>query len=165
MNNENPTVLILDDDAIILLALEETLKVEGYRCLATTSPKEALEWVKKQLFSVILSDQRMAEMTGTEFFTKVKQLQPNAMRILITGVLTAQTLIEAINYSEVFRFLAKPWVREELLITVKAGHKRHAQLQANEAIKENLLTLNQNLNEENQRLRLLLKKQAVSPTP
>lgn len=156
--SSNPTVLILDDDDIILLALEETLKLEGYRCSATSSFKEAVELLKNNTFSVVLSDQRMADISGTEFLSLVKKVQPNASRILITGVLSTQTLLDAINLSEVFRFVAKPWIREDLLKIVAEAHDRYNQLQARSELQSNLLGVNKKLAEENKRLRQLLEK-------
>ena len=66
-------VLIVDDDEIILVALNETISIEGYRIVQTTSPLQALEYIRKEVFAVIVSDQRMAEMTGLEFLAEAKK--------------------------------------------------------------------------------------------
>lgn len=107
-------ILVVDDDEIVLLALTETLSLEGYTITSARSAPEALQYLKNKRYGVILSDHLMPEMTGLEFFNQVKEIQPNASRILITGALNLKTIMQAINKSEVFRILAKPWTREEL---------------------------------------------------
>lgn len=145
-------VLILDDDDIVLLAMKETLERERYDISAFTKPKEALEAVKSERFAAIISDQRMPEMDGLEFLDHCKDLQPNASRILITGVLTLNTVVEAVNRGEIFRFLAKPWIREELLATVENASQRFALVEANEKLQADTLELNNKLVEANQKL-------------
>jgi response regulator RpfG family c-di-GMP phosphodiesterase len=142
---DKPNILILDDDQIILVALQETMALEPYTVTTTQSAFEALRILENQTFSVIISDQRMAEMTGLEFFEQAKKIQPNASRILITGVLTLKTVIEAINSGEIYRFIAKPWLREELLATVKNAVQRYNLLQVNQKLQQDTFTLNEQL--------------------
>ena len=145
-------MLILDDDAPILLALQETLRQEGYTCEGTTQAQEALEKVRKQTFAVVLSDQRMAEMPGTQFLQQVKQVQPMCSRVLITGVLSSDMFLKAINDAEVFRCLAKPWTREQLLNTISDAYEAFEVRQAQESTIQSLLEANRKLLEENIRL-------------
>ncbi len=138
-------ILVLDDDDIVLLAMKETLEREGYLVTAFTSPNEAIKAVEQNRFSTIISDHRMPEMTGLEFLDQCKQKQPNASRILITGVLTLNTVVEAVNKGEIFRFLAKPWIREELLATVENAVQRYALVETNEKLQADTLDLNEKL--------------------
>ncbi len=138
-------ILVLDDDEIVLLAMRETLEREGYKVQAFTNASDALEALKTNRFATIISDQRMPEMTGLEFLDKCKQIQPNASRILITGVLTLNTVIEAVNRGEIFRFLAKPWIREEVLVTIDNAVQRFALVEANEQLSADTLALNEKL--------------------
>ena len=138
-------VLILDDDEIVLLAIKETLEREHYRIAAFHKPQAALQAIAERRFAVIISDHRMPEMTGLEFLDRCKELQPNASRILITGVLTLNTVVEAVNKGEIFRFLAKPWIREELLATVENASQRYALVETNEKLQADTLTLNEKL--------------------
>jgi response regulator RpfG family c-di-GMP phosphodiesterase len=94
----------------------------------------------------------MPDMTGLEFFAHLKDLQPNASRVLITGVLTLKTVIDAVNKGEIFRFLAKPWVREELIVTVKNAEQRHQLLQMNVQLQQDTQVLNQRLIQSNNQL-------------
>jgi response regulator RpfG family c-di-GMP phosphodiesterase len=138
-------ILVLDDDGVVLLAMKETLLRERYKVQAYTSPKEALEALENTQFATIISDHRMPEMTGLEFLDKCKQIQPNASRILITGVLTLNTVIEAVNRGEIFRFLAKPWIREEVLATIDNAVQRYALVEANQRLSADTLELNEKL--------------------
>ncbi len=155
---DNPKIIIVDDDKIILVALEETISKAGYDIVSTTSPLKALEYLDEQQFSVIISDQRMAEMTGLEFLGKAKQIQPDASRILITGVLNLNTIIDAVNKGEIFRFLAKPWIREELLATVQNAVQRYQLLSINHKLQEDTLKLNDRLTESNLDLQRKIKE-------
>jgi response regulator RpfG family c-di-GMP phosphodiesterase len=153
IENNPARILIVDDDEIILIALDETLRHEGYEPTTTQSPREALEFLRKKNFSVVISDQRMAEMTGLEFLQEAARIQPTASRILITGVLTLKTIIDAINTGEIFRFVSKPWLREELLATIRNATQRHDLLEANRKLQEDTQKLNTQLAEANARLK------------
>lgn len=145
LDTPSPKILLLDDDEIILLAIKETLGRENYDISVFSKAGEALEALKSDRFAVIVSDQRMPEMTGLEFLNESKSLQPNASRILITGVLTLNTVIDAVNKGEIFRFLAKPWIREELIATIRNGVQRNQLLEANEILREDTQQLNEKL--------------------
>jgi response regulator RpfG family c-di-GMP phosphodiesterase len=147
-----PRVLLLDDDEIILLAIKETLARENYELSVFSSAGAALATVEKEAYAVIISDQRMPEMSGLDFLAACKQHQPNASRILITGVLTLNTVIDAVNKGEIFRFLAKPWIREELIATVRNGVQRFQLLEQNDRLRRDTLELNEQLRAANRQL-------------
>jgi len=150
--NKNNSVLIVDDDEIILIALIETMQSEGYHIVKANTPLDAIEKLKKEKFAVIISDQRMAGMTGLEFFMEAKKIQPYASRVLITGVLSLNTVIDSINRGEIYRFIAKPWIREELLATVKNGIHRFHLLELNIKLQADTLKLNDSLDHANREL-------------
>jgi response regulator RpfG family c-di-GMP phosphodiesterase len=147
-----PRVLLLDDDEIILLAIKETLARENYDMSVFSSASAALATVEKESYAVIISDQRMPEMSGLDFLATCKRHQPNASRILITGVLTLNTVIDAVNKGEIFRFLAKPWIREELVATVRNGVQRFQLLEQNDRLRRDTLELNEQLRGANRQL-------------
>ena len=122
--DERNRILIIDDEQIVLIALSETLKREGYQVVALANPLDGLELIKQQPFGVILTDQQMPQLTGLEFLAHAKQHQPDATRILITAVLSLSVAIDAINKGEIYRFIVKPWLREELLVTIKNAVQR-----------------------------------------
>ncbi len=152
MKNTYP-IVILDDDAAILKALQETLKIEGYFCFGTTRVYDALEFIKKQTVAVVLSDQRMTEIKGTCFLQQVKSLQPTCSRVLITGVLVSDMFLEAINSAEIFRCLAKPWTRAQLLKIIEESYSHFEKNLSVETSYKALLEINQKLVDENATLR------------
>src|SRR5271163_2216052 len=112
-------ILIVDDEEIVLVALRDTLLREGYTVVSSPHAVHALSVLKEQEFSVVITDQQMPMVSGLDFLGQVRQIQPDATRILITAVLNIGTLIDAVNKAEVYRFVVKPWSREELLAAVK----------------------------------------------
>src|SRR6266536_1190405 len=88
-------VLVVDDEPIILTSATEILSREGYRVDTSENPLEALERLEKKPYAVIFSDQRMPSMKGLEFLDRARKLQPDAARVLITGVIEMSLVIEA----------------------------------------------------------------------
>ena len=150
--NANHRILIVDDEEIVLVALRETLRREGYEVVTALSAVQALEILQKTQFSVIITDQQMPTLTGLEFLAQVKQMQPDATRILITAVLSLGTVIDAINKGEIYRFIVKPWLREELLVTVKNAAQRYELLCRNAVLQATTLAMNERLGNLNQSL-------------
>lgn len=158
MPSEDTPILIIDDEEIVLLAISESLIPEGYRIVKTTDPYKGLEYLKEQEFAVIISDHHMPGMTGLEFFAEANKIQPMASRILITGVLTLKVVVDAINKGEIFRFIAKPWIREELLATVKNAIHRYELMAQNSRLQEETQSSNANLIQEKSRLEAEIKE-------
>ena len=111
-------VLIVDDEPDNLALLYRTLRGK-YEIVQTTSPLKALEILKDEHFSCILSDHKMPEMDGVEFLKRSCELEPNAMRLLVTAYTDAGILIDAINYAKIYRYIKKPYNPEELLLIVQ----------------------------------------------
>jgi CheY-like chemotaxis protein len=102
-------VLIVDDEEKILTVTKKMLVADGYQLLLTEDVEEALDIIEDEgPISVVVSDDRMPAMRGTEFLKKVKTLCPQTVRILMTGNYDSQLIDELVNSSEVFRFLKKP---------------------------------------------------------
>lgn len=152
-----PTILIVDDEPVVLGALKETLERERYHVVACSSPIKALAILAERQFAVIISDQRMPEMLGLDFLVESRKTHPNASRILITAVLALPTIVEAINKGEIFRFVAKPWLREELLATVRNAIQRHDLIVRNEMLQARSQQLNAQLTVANSQLEAQIK--------
>jgi response regulator RpfG family c-di-GMP phosphodiesterase len=154
---ENPPetvhpILIVDDEEIVLVALRDTLLREGYQVVASPHAIHALSVLKEQPFSVVITDQQMPMVTGLEFLAQVRDIQPDATRILITAVLSLSTVIDAINKGEIYRFIVKPWLREELLATVKNAVQRHELISKNARLQADTQGMNRQLQELNRSL-------------
>ncbi|MBK8858608.1 MAG: response regulator [Opitutaceae bacterium] len=140
-----PAILIVDDEPVVLGALKETLEREKYHVVTCSSPLKALALLQERHFAVIISDQRMPEMLGLDFLVESRRLHPQTSRILITAVLSLPTIADAINRGEIFRFVAKPWLREELLATVRNALQRHELITRNEELQARTQALNAQL--------------------
>jgi response regulator RpfG family c-di-GMP phosphodiesterase len=138
-------ILVVDDEQVVLAALRETLRLEGYEVFGVEDPIEGLRLLRANSFSVILIDQQMPGLTGLEFLAQAKELQPNATRILITAVLSLGTVIDSINKGEVYRFIVKPWLREELLVTIRNAALRYELICRNAALHAEAVALNDRL--------------------
>jgi response regulator RpfG family c-di-GMP phosphodiesterase len=150
-------VLLVDDEAAILTLLRDELEQAGYATVGVTSPLQALEQIRQRNFSVIISDQRMPELSGLEFLAQAARIQPQATRMLITGVMEVGTVIEAINKGEIFRFIVKPWLREEFLAAVKNGVQRHELILQNSHLQSATQSMNEQLIELNRSLEQQVK--------
>src|SRR5580658_7056703 len=145
-------ILIVDDEEIVLVALRDTLLREGYKVVSSPHAVHGLTVLQEQQFSVVITDQQMPMVTGLEFLAQVKKIQPDATRILVTGVLSLSTVIDAINKGEIYRFVVKPWLREELLATVKNAVQRHELISKNARLQASTQTMNLQLQELNRSL-------------
>ena len=144
-----PSLLIVDDEPVVLGALKETLERERFSVVACQCPLKALALLAERDFAVIISDQRMPGMLGLDFLVESRRLRPHASRILITAVLALPTIVDAINKGEIFRFVAKPWLREELIATVRNAVQRHELVTHNSELLRETASLNEKLTSAN----------------
>ena len=119
------TLLLLDDEVNILRALSRVLRRDGYQILVARNAHDAFALLAKHDIHVILSDQRMPEMNGTEFLRRVKDLHPNTVRIVLSGYTDLKSVTDAINQGAIFKFLTKPWDDKELRSTVAQAFQHH----------------------------------------
>ncbi|MBL9201933.1 MAG: response regulator [Opitutaceae bacterium] len=129
--------------------LKHSLEREGFHVVSTTNPLKALAILNDRDFAVIISDQRMPEMAGLDFLVESRKLRPHCSRILMTAVLDLPVIVDAINRGEIFRFVAKPWLREELIATVRNAVQRHDLITCNEALQVETGRLNARLRDAN----------------
>ncbi|NRR29258.1 EAL domain-containing protein [Oxalobacteraceae bacterium] len=103
------TLLIVDDDANVLSSLHRLFRRDGYRILTAVSPAEGFELLALHQVQVILCDQRMPIMSGTEFLSKVKEMYPDTIRIILSGYTGLEAVLDSINRGAIYRFYTKPW--------------------------------------------------------
>lgn len=139
-------ILVLDDEIVITRTLRNLLKVAGYpNVFAFNVPMEAVEWLKTNNCTVIISDFIMPDMNGIEFLTKAKEINPDATQILLTGYADKENAIRAINDVGIFKYIEKPWKNEDLILNIKNGIERtNLKIQLRNKINE-LENLNKNL--------------------
>ena len=103
------TLLIVDDDVNVLSSLHRLFRPDGYRILTASTPAEGFEMLALQQVHVIVCDQRMPVMSGTEFLSKVKEMYPETIRIILSGYTGLEAVLDSINRGAIYRFYTKPW--------------------------------------------------------
>lgn len=103
-----PKILIVDDQPLVLSVLREILSRGPYNVLAVESAEQALQLLEGESVDVVISDERMPGMQGSEFLKIVRTKYPEVVRIILTGHASVESAMRAINESEIFRFLTKP---------------------------------------------------------
>lgn len=123
---EKPTILIVDDEENNLQLLKRTFRSQ-YNILTAHNGVEGLDVVKQygNKISLIVSDQKMPVMEGTEFLQKVRETNPDIIKILLTGHVGTDILVSAINDCDLFQYILKPYEPEELKIAVERGLNKH----------------------------------------
>ena len=117
MKNENFTILYVDDEEQNLISFKAAFRRE-YKIYTANSAKEGIEIMKKQDIKLIITDQRMPEMTGVQFLKKILPEYPDTIRMVLTGFSDVEAIVEAINSGQVFRYITKPWDENELRMTL-----------------------------------------------
>jgi signal transduction histidine kinase len=119
-----PNILVIDDEPHVVQSVRELLRLD-YRVLGTTRASEAIGMLGEQPIDVVMSDQRMPEMTGVELLHQVSETYPDAIRLLFTGYADIRAVIDAINRGSVYRYITKPWDPDELQTVVRDAVERH----------------------------------------
>lgn len=112
-------LLLLDDEENVLRSLRRLFRTAGYRIHATTEPDEAFELLARHPVGVVVSDQRMPKMSGTDFLRRVKSLHPATRRIVLSGYTELQSITDAINEGAIYKFFTKPWNDAQLQLQVE----------------------------------------------
>ena len=130
-NEPISTLLLVDDEPSVLSSLKRLLRRENYHILTANSGEEALALLAEHEVGVILTDQRMPGMSGSELLAQVRKMHPKTVRIVLSGYTGLDSLTEAINLGEIYKFITKPWEDAELIGTVRDAFRHYAE--ANEA--------------------------------
>jgi PAS domain S-box-containing protein/diguanylate cyclase (GGDEF)-like protein len=130
------TVLIVDGDAEALAAMKRLLMTEGCEVLVAESGEQALDVLSVNVVQVILCDQRMTGMSGTQFCSRVKSLYPDTVRIVLAGYADIEAVVDAVNRGVVFRFLTKPWDDRLLKAHVRDALRHYSAVARDEAFSE-----------------------------
>jgi DNA-binding NtrC family response regulator len=142
----NYKIMIVDDEPANLRTLERLFRSD-YQVVTAASGAEALALLDQHDVALLISDQRMPAMTGTELMTKTVALRPHMVKILLTGYTDVGALIEALNSGLVYRYLTKPWNNDDLRLTVSRALEHYEMMKSRHQ-----------LGMENQRLRARLQE-------
>ncbi len=119
-----PILLVVDDEPDLVQSVKDLLRFE-YRVLGATRASEGLRIMQGEPVEIVMSDQRMPEMTGVEFLSSLKQTYPETVRLLFTAYADLSAVIDAINQGSVYRYISKPWVPDELRAVLRQAHEYH----------------------------------------
>lgn len=150
---EHATILVVDDEKLVLKALEQTLLREGYRVFTAENGKQAVDILKSHSVAVIICDQRMPGMSGIEVFIIALHIQPDAIRIILTGYSDLDTVLQAINIGQVGQFIMKPWEDALLLQTVGSSVEKFRLVKENQKLHQLTLEQHKDLTKTHENLR------------
>ena len=158
METDSAVVLCVDDEENILNALRRILRKEPYRLVTAKSATEGLKILNEEHPWVIISDQRMPEMDGVTFLKKVKEINPDIIRITLTGYMDVETIKEAVNQGHIFKFLLKPWNDENLILDIRQAVNQYKLMADNRELNEMVMSQNEELRHLNEHLENLVKQ-------
>lgn len=147
------TILYVDDEEHNLISFKATFRRE-YNILTAKSAKEGLEIIQHNIINLIITDQRMPEMTGVQFLEQIVKKYPDPVRMVLTGFSDVEAIIDAINNGQVFRYITKPWDENELRMTIENARQLQGLQQKNKSLVE---SLQQKLEEQERTLKLFMK--------
>ncbi|MDD2761079.1 MAG: response regulator [Methylomonas sp.] len=153
MNEQEVSILLVDDEPNILTSLSRLLR--QYQITTATSGEEALQLAKQHKFDIVISDYRMPGINGIEFLMFFKLLQPDAIRLMLTGQADLEGVQQAINEAQVFRFINKPWSNAEILNAIENGLMHQRLLIENKRLADRVREQQTLLNEKDAILRAL----------
>lgn len=154
MADESIHVLYVDDEVNNLHAFKATFR-RDFRVFTAESGAEGMAILSSEPIQVIITDQRMPEMTGVEFLAMVLEKHPDPIRILLTGYSDIQAVIDAINKGQVYHYLSKPWDESQLRNIILKAHEVYT------LRKKNKQLIN-DLERTNEKLEFLLRQQLLS---
>ena len=126
-------ILLVDDEPEILFSLQGLLRRE-FELYTAESGAQALEILQQHPIHVIMSDQRMPEMTGVQLMHRVKDAHPEAIRIVFTGYADIRAVVDAINNVGLYRYITKPWDPDELIEVLHQAAARYEQIVEHERL-------------------------------
>lgn len=154
MDQEKVYVLYVDDEENNLLSFKATFRLK-YKVFTAIGGDEALKILENNTIHVIVTDQRMPNMTGVELLEKVLEKHTNPIRILLTGYSDMGAIIDAVNKGKIFHYLTKPWNEEELSQTIDRAYEIYRE-------RERIKALNQKLSLSNEQLEFLIRQKLLS---
>ena|SRR5690242_13261951 len=147
-------VLYVDDEVHNLNSFKASFR-RAYNVFITESISTAMQILENNEIHIIISDQRMPEMTGIEFFESILDAYPEPIRMLLTGYADINAVIGAINKGQVYKYFSKPWNEAEIMKTISEAYEIYCLRKENKELTEKLL-------DANEKLEFLLRQKLLS---
>ncbi|MDP1708893.1 MAG: EAL domain-containing protein [Gammaproteobacteria bacterium] len=158
------TILLVDDEENITASLVRLLHQDGYEVLTANSGDSALALLANHTVGVILTDQRMPKMTGVELLTRVKDLYPETIRMVLSGYTDLASVTAAVNQGAIYKFLTKPWSNETLRANVHEAFMQYTLVKEREQLTLEIQTANIKLARINEELEQLIEEKTQRMT-
>ncbi|MGB0886758.1 MAG: response regulator [Vicingaceae bacterium] len=137
-------VLYVDDEKSNLSAFKATYR-RIYNVFLAESASEGMKILENNEIEIILTDQRMPEVTGVEFLQSILDIYPDPIRILVTGYSDITAVIDAVNKGQIYRYISKPWETDYLKITIDKAYEVYCLRKENMVLTKSLLQANKQL--------------------
>jgi len=148
-------IAIVDDEEGIGNALRRILRRDDWDIRTFIDPFEALQTLAHVHIDLVISDFNMPGMNGVEFLNRLREEHPHTLRIILSGHADLGVVLSAINDAEVFRFILKPWIDEELVMTVESALQFHEVLEENRMMSELIRNQRSQLKQQIQALKVI----------
>jgi signal transduction histidine kinase len=145
-------LLVVDDEADLVHSVQDLLR-RDYRVLGATRAAQGLRLLEREPVHIVMTDQRMPEMTGVEFLKQLRVRYPDTVRLLFTAYADIKAVTEAINEGNVYRYITKPWENEELQIVLRQAAEYYDLMAERKRLLAELQEKNRQLEEANAELR------------
>jgi signal transduction histidine kinase len=146
------TILVVDDEPDVVQSVQDLLRLE-YRVFGATRASEGIKLLQEKEVHVVMTDQRMPEMTGVEFLRRIRGDHPDAIRLLFTGYADLKAVVDAINQGNVYRYITKPWDADELQTILRQATEQYDLLVERKRLLAELQVKNQELERANTELK------------
>ncbi|MDR2285389.1 MAG: response regulator [Sphingobacterium sp.] len=153
-NKSKITVLYVDDEENNLISFKATFRLR-YKVLTAINGATAIEMVKKNHIDIVITDQRMPEMTGVALLEEIIKINPEPMRILLTGYADMGAVVDAVNKGKIYHYLSKPWSEAELDETIQRAYEVYSE-------RKDILETYSKLEVSNEQLEFLLRQKLLS---
>ncbi|NCI49513.1 response regulator [Sediminibacterium roseum] len=144
MEEQKINVLYIDDEPNNIVSFKAAFR-RVFNVYSAESAEEGTKVLEQEEIHVILSDQRMPKTTGIEFFQSILETHPDPIRILITGYTDINAVIDAINLGQVYKYLTKPWIEEEVKTSIRNSFEVYDLRMKNKELTQKLLEANEKL--------------------
>jgi diguanylate cyclase (GGDEF)-like protein/PAS domain S-box-containing protein len=155
------TLLIVDDEESVASSLKRLFRKDNYQIITANSGAQGLQRLAECAVDVIISDQRMPEMTGVEFLRRAKELYPDTIRMVLSGYTELKSITDAINEGAIYKFLTKPWDDKRVRAHVQEAFHQKEMADENQRLDHEVQRANEQLAKVNGQLQGLLAAQRL----